>query len=398
MPRNLGKISLNAIEGLSKGDTLWDTELKGFGIRCQSQAKSYILKTRINGQQRFLTIGRHGQPWTPKSARLEATRLLGEIASGKDPALANRNKKTILTVEELGLRFLAEHVEKKLKAATTYHYRSLIANHITPALGRFRVDELSPEKVGKFHNDLSPTPFQANRALAVISKMFSWAERNGYLGQGSNPAINVERYEEKPRDRFLTDNELARLGTAISELENEGQISPFALAAIRLLTFTGCRCSEILTLRWQDVDLGRGLVFLPDSKTGRKTVYLNGAAVEILQSLPRIERNPYVIVGAVDGQHFDNLGKVWRRVREVAHLEPVALQDGRYQHVRLHDLRHTFASVAAAGGASLPMIGKLLGHSQAQTTARYAHLADDPVIKIGEAAGASLSEAMTKKA
>lgn len=398
MASKTGRISLTSLDRLTKGETLWDTDLKGFGVRCQSRARSYILKTRFNGRQRFLTIGRHGQPWTPKSARMEATRLLGEIASGKDPTLGRKDRASIITVEELCSVFLAEHVDKKLKTATAYHYRSLIANIIIPPLGRFRVDELSTEKVSKFHNNLSNTPYQANRALAVVSKMFSWAGRTGYIKLSENPAVSIERFEEKPRDRFLTDDELARLGAAIGRLEDEGQISSFALAAIRLLTFTGCRRKEILTLRWQDVDLGRGLVFLPDSKTGRKTVYLNGAAIEVLQGLPRIERNPYVIAGAVDGRHFDNLGKVWRRVREMANLEPVYLPDGRHQHVRLHDLRHTFASVAAAGGASLLIIGKLLGHTQAQTTARYAHLTDDPIKKIGEATGASLSEAMTRRA
>ncbi|MCK0172344.1 site-specific integrase [Aliiroseovarius sp. S1123] len=394
MPSKIKKVSLASVDELSTGDTLWDNELKGFGVRCQAKAKSYILKTRINGRQRFLTIGRHGQPWTPKSARIEALRLLGEIAGGKDPVQEKKSRKMMLTVGELADRFLTEHADKKLKPGTAYHYRSLLTNHVIPALGRHRIEEVSTERVSKLHNSLSSTPYQANRALAVISKMYSWAERNGYVEIGSNPTIHVERYEEKARDRFLSDDELARLGAAIGELETESQISPFALAAIRLLTFTGCRKGEILSLRWQDVDMERGLLYLPDSKTGRKTVYLNGAAIEVLEGLPRVDGKPYVIVGGVEGKHFDNLSLVWRRVRERAELEPVTLPDGRRQHVRLHDLRHTFASIAASGGASLPMIGKLLGHSQAQTTARYAHLADDPVARVGEAAGAAISEAM----
>ena len=136
---------------------------------------------------------------------------------------------------------------------------------------------------------------------------------------------------------------------------------------IRLLIFTGCRVSEILTLKWQDVALDKGLLLLPDSKTGRKVIHLNGAAIGILKNLPRVSANPFVIVGNKEGHHFENISKVWRKLRDRAGLEPVESASGQLQNVRLHDLRHTFASMAAAGGASLPMIGKLLGHTQAQT-------------------------------
>ncbi len=183
----------------------------------------------------------------------------------------------------------------------------------------------------------------------------------------------------------------------MAEAEKEGSENPYAIAAIRLLVFTGCRRDEILASRWEWIDFERGSLNLPDSKTGAKHVPLNPPALEVLRQLPHVAGNPYVIVGAKEGQRWVNLRKAWVRLRDRAGLEPIVLHNGKIQHVRLHDLRHTYASLLASGGASLPMIGKLLGHTQPITTARYAHLADDPVRRATTEAGKKIANVMKPK-
>ena len=231
---------------------------------------------------------------------------------------------------------------------------------------------------------MASKPYQANRTLALLSKFFNWAEKHGLRPDGSNPCRHVEKYRENRRERFLSQAELGRLGDALREAERDKSCSPWVVAAIRLLTFTGARRNEILTLRWHHVSEEHGLLCSPTSKTGRKAVHLNAPALAVLQAIPRLEGNPYVICGERPGRHLVNLEKPWRRIRAAAKLDDV----------RLHDLRHSFASVAASGGQSLVIIGKMLGHSQPATTARYAHLADDPVEAASDAVGRRIASAM----
>ena len=185
----------------------------------------------------------------------------------------------------------------------------------------------------------------------------------------TNPCELIERYPEHKRERFLSGKELQRLGTVLAKAEAEQTESRYAVAAFRLLLLTGCRLSEIQTLKWLHVDTEGGELHLPDSKTGAKTIHLGQSALQVLRDLPRLAENPYVIVGKRNGSHLTDLQHPWRRVRAAAGLEGV----------RIHDLRHTFASGGLAVGEGLSMIGKLLGHTQIQTTARYAHLASDPM-------------------
>jgi len=195
--------------------------------------------------------------------------------------------------------------------------------------------------------------------------MFNLAEEWGFRPEGTNPRKRIKKYPEKKRERFLSAAELQRVGEVLSEMEAERIEMPSAIAATRLLMLTGCRLNEILTLQWQHVRLRAGELHLPDSKTGKKIVQLGDAAVAVLRAMPRLEGNAWVITGRLEGARLTDLQPFWQRVRARAGLNGV----------RIHDLRHTFASVAAAKGMSLPMIGKLLGHTQVQTTARYAHLA-----------------------
>ena len=238
--------------------------------------------------------------------------------------------------------------------------------------------------MARLHHEMSPKPYQANSTLAMLSKFFSWAEKRGLRPDGSNPCRHVEKYREARRERFLSQAELARLGDALGEAELEKTSSAWIIAAIRLLMFTGARRNEILTLRWEHVSDEHQHLMLPDSKTGRKAIHLNAPALAVLQTIPRLEGNPYVICGEKPGQHLVNLEKPWRRIRKAAKLDDV----------RLHDLRHSFASVAASGGQSLVVIGKMLGHTQPATTARYAHLADDPVKAASDMVGRRIAAAM----
>ncbi|WP_130472886.1 tyrosine-type recombinase/integrase, partial [Candidatus Magnetaquicoccus inordinatus] len=235
----------------------------------------------------------------------------------------------------------------------------------------------------KMHHELRETPYFANRALALLSVAFNWMELVGLRPDHSNPTLHIKKYKEEKRERILSDEELSRLGQAIAEAESNGA-SPYAVAAIRLLILTGARVSEILTLEWSQVDFQYGVLRLADSKTGAKSIALNPPALELLATLPKIEGNPYVTPGKSNGQHLVNLYKVWYGIREAAGMPTL----------RIHDLRHAYASIGASMGMSLPVIGKLLGHTQASTTQRYAHLSDDPLQKATSLIGAHIAAAM----
>ena len=230
-------------------------------------------------------------------------------------------------------------------------------------------------EVERLHNHLAATPYEANRVLALLSKMFNLAEAWEMRPDGSSPCRHVKKFPEAKRERFLSERELEQLGAALAAAERGelvgrtgAPISPHAVAAIRLLIFTGARRGEVLGLRWDWIDWEAQRAELPDSKTGKKFLYLPPAALDVLRAVPRVEGNPHVIVGGRSGAPLVNLTLPWIAIRAAADLAGV----------RLHDLRHSFASVGAGAGLSLPMIGALLGHRETATTARYAHLSDDP--------------------
>jgi integrase len=378
-----GKIMKRTVDGLqapAKGEVvLWDESLAGFGVRVRpgGGGKTYLLMYRAGvgrgAPLRKLTIGTHGSPWTPDGARIEAKRLLGLVAGGADPAAVKAEHRKAETVDDLAGRFLTEHVRAKRKGSTAAEYERLVDLFVRPALGRKKIADVTRADIARLHHANRETPYQANRILAVLSKMFSLAEAWGLRRDGSNPCRHIERNPERGRERMLSAAELARLGDALAAYDG----SPYITAAVKLLLFSGARLSEILGLRWEWINLERGEARLPDSKTGAKTLHLPPPALAVLNGLPRLEGNPYVIVGQKDGASLVNLQKPWQAIRKAAGLTDV----------RLHDLRHAFASIGAAGGDSLLVIGKLLGHSQVATTQRYAHFALDPI----KAAAASIA-------
>ncbi|MBY0420860.1 MAG: tyrosine-type recombinase/integrase, partial [Parvularculaceae bacterium] len=373
-----------AVDAAKPGETLWDAEVKGLGLRVwKSGARSYLLKYRRGPIQRMLTIGLHGSPWTPEAARREAKRLLVLIEDGADPAQDRKKNREAATLEAFARRYVEDYAKPFKKASTAAEDERNLRLHVLPALGKMLVKDIGTADVARLVTRMKGKPIAANRVRALLSHMMKqariWGERDDVV----NPVTDVEKFSEAKRERFLSPDELAKLGKVLGEAAEAGE-NPYVIGALRLLLLTGARLSEILTLKWEWVDFDARLLRLPDSKTGKKTVALSAPALDVLASLPRQEGNPFVICGAVTGARLVNLQKPWRRIRKAAGLDDV----------RIHDLRHSFASVAVAGGASLPLIGALLGHSQPQTTARYAHLGNDPRLAAADAVATRIAAAM----
>ncbi len=366
------KRSVDAAEPSDKDCYLWDDELTGFALKVTPAGrKVYLVQYRIGGRKgrtRRVTLGRHGII-TSDQARMDAKTVLRTVARGDDPSEVRDQRKQIQRVGELLDQFLDDHVDARLKSRSSVEYRRLIDKLVLAQLRRKPILEITRPDIVRLHVSLKNTPYQANRLLAVLSKFFSWCEKNGYRPDFSNPAYHVEKFKEAKRKRFMSEEEIARLGDTLAEVETEKTVSPFVIAAIRLLALTGARLNEIIALRWEYVDFEEQFLDLPDSKTGAKRIYLNPPAMQVLADIPRLEGNPYVICGKKQGAHLVNLQKPWRKIRKQAGLGDM----------RIHDLRHSYASIAVASGMSLPLIGALLGHSQPQTTAGYAHFSDDPL-------------------
>ena len=364
------KRSVDALKVTSKDYIAFDTDLPGFGVRVMPSGKRFFLvQYRRHGRTRRVMIGQFGVV-TAEVARREATIKLGSVRGANgDPAALRDAERQSTTMKELGERFLTQYVPTRCKPSTQAEYRRSVELFLDPFFARQHVRSVTTADVAELHGSLSHIPYQANRTLGVLSKMMNLAETWGIREKHTNPCEDVERYPERKRERFLSPKELQRLGQALTAAEANQTETKYAVAAFRILLLTGCRLSEIQRLEWRCVDLEQKELRLPDSKTGAKTVHLGEAVVVLLEALPRVTGNPYVIVGKKEKAHLTDLQHPWRRIRKAAGLSDV----------RIHDLRHTFASGGLLVGEGLAMIGKLLGHTQVQTTARYAHLASDPV-------------------
>ncbi len=308
--------------------------------------------------------------------------------------------------------------EIRISGSTASGYKTLLERHAYPAIGDLKAEKVSRTDVSRLHLSMRGAPHNASRMIAVLSSMYSYAAKNGNVPDEMNPARGVEQYREDGRERYLSREELQRLGAAIEEGETVGipwdfdetapnakyvpkswkgqreKLDRYAAAAIRLLLFTGARLQEILRLRWSYVDLERGLLFLPDSKTGRRTIVLSSVALALIEELlPEggikgdCSRQTFVIQGETPEKPRADLKRPWAAIKRHAGLEGV----------RLHDLRHTFASIGAGSSLGLPIVGKLLGHSQPQTTARYAHLDTDPLRRATDLIGTQIAQSLFSK-
>ena len=390
-----GKIRQRTVDRLSANerDTIfWDGDLPGFGVRVYpSGTKVYVVQTRGQGRSLRITLGRHGA-LSADEARRQAARLVARIKTWDEPAAVAPIR--AVTVAELAGRYLREHVAVRCKPKTRVLYEAVVRRHLVPALGDTAVAAVRREQVASLHFRLRETPYAANRAVELLARILDVAAEEGLRSPAAgNPARSVEKYRARRYERFLSEEEFRRLGRVLDAAEaGAGGASPAAIAAVRLLVLTGCRRSEILGLRWEHVDLGAGELRLRDSKTGARLVPLSPAAAEAIASLPRAAGNPWVIPGRNPGAPLKNLQYPWEILRARAGLEDV----------RIHDLRHSFASRALAIGESLPMIGELLGHRRVRTTARYAHLAREAVkasaSRVAESIGADILPDVTSRA
>ena len=383
--------------------------MKGFVlVVTPAGAKSYAVDYRAGSgrgaPKRRLTIGKHGSPWAPETARAEAKRLLAEVAAGRDPAAARREERQALTFSELIDLYLAEGAGHK-KASTLKADRGRIEHHLRPLLGKLRADRIGRAEIERMRNAVSAGKTAekidggakrrpgsiarggkgaAAQCVALVGSIYTFGIGRGLYAD--NPARGVKKAPVRKVERYLSEGEIARLAEALdAEAQESG--NPYPSAAIKLLLLTGCRKGEIVNLRWDHVDFERECLRLADSKTGAKVVYLNAPARALLCDLPRTANTSRVVPGARADSSGPAIDKVWSRVRGAAGLTDV----------RLHDLRHSFASVGAAGGLSLPVIGALLGHKHAATTARYAHLSADPLRAANDAVGARIAAAMSRR-
>ena len=367
------KITKRMVDGLSahgNPGVVWDRDLPGFGVRLYLTGRiTYVVQSRGPNGSRRVTLGKHGAI-TADRARKRAAVAIDRIKAGEDPLPGGSEPKTERTVGELAQQLLVRYVDVQCKDSTAKRYRQLLRSHIVPALGEMPVAAVEREHIAALHHALREKRGTANNVLWVLSKMFSLAEAWGRRPAGTNPCRSVRPYKMRRRERFLSRAEYRRIGRALGEAESNGWAWPPAVAAIRLLMLTGCRREEIATLRWDDVDRTARHLRLRDSKTGARMIPLTPTVLEVLSGISRIDGNPWVFVGLKPGTHVSQLTAHWHRFRRKAGL--AGLED-----VRLHDLRHSYASRALVLGESLSMIGKLLGHKSMDTTARYAHLARD---------------------
>jgi integrase len=376
MAKLRNKSTIDAAKPKTERYFLWDDQLPGYFLRVSSTGRK-VLGIQYRNQQgrtRRVTVARVGT-MAPEEAWKEARRLLSEVDHGEDPAQERDVGRAAQTMKELAERYLEQHARRKKKPSSVKTDEGHLERIIKPALGHLKVAAVTRADVAEMHYAHRDTPVQANRAVTLAHKMFELAERWGLRDDGTNPCRHVDRYPEKRRERFLSPAELGRLGDALTKLE--GELHPSATLAVRLLVLTGARRSEILKLTWEEVDLERSVLSLRDSKTGAKEIPFGAPARRLLAEALRERGNPYVCFGT-EGGYLVGIDKPWRKIRAEAGMP----------NLRLHDLRHSFASVGAAGGESLLIVGKLLGHARASTTERYAHLDRHPA----QAAAERISE------
>ncbi len=394
---------LEAIESTDKRQVFFDDDLTGLALRVsESGRKTFYYTYRVGkgrgAEKKWVMLGAF-PVMTVEQARQRAKDMAAHVQQGMDPATEIRTDKEAATMKTALQAFQDEHVSK-LKPGTVQSYTMIINNHLQPKMGKLRVKDVSYSDVAKLHHGMKDTPYLANRAFAVLSKFFSWCELHGHRERGDNPCHGITKYKEHKRQDFMGAAEIAILGDTLDRMEQTwldrqktrdkrtselvDTITPQAAAAIRLLLLTGARVGEILSLEWGNIDMEHGTARLPDSKTGFKVLQLTAPALAVLEGLPQI--NKWVFPATSASGHMVNIKDAWGDVLKQAGLAGW----------RIHDLRHCFASMMVNSGASLPIVGKILGHTNVSTTQRYAHLEQNPARKAAEEAAAKIAKAMSK--
>lgn len=389
MKEHLTKRTVDAANSAGKTLFVWDLHLKGFGLKITPAGKKvYLVQARLNRHLRRFTIGRHGSPWTCEQARTEAKRIIGSVASGVDPSRP-KSAAEMLSLTDLTREF-AEFGRARKKPHTIEVEESLIKRHIIPLLGKKRLAIIKQDTIQLFMNAVAEGRTAAdertgargraivrggkgaaNRSFDILSSMFTLAITRGY--RTDNPTSGLRKFKLQKRERLLSDQEVSNLHDALRAAESGGR-NPVAIAAIRFLMLTGCRKNEVLTLQWEWIDFERGLLRLPESKTGSKVVPVGGAALDVLRTIPTEPRSEYVFPSRTRASPYAGLEKVWHEVRSAAGMPTL----------RLHDLRHHFVSVGVSEGESLYLLGKIVGHSSPQTTQRYAHVHSGPISRMAD--------------
>lgn len=397
MPRLTDQIAKKALPPVRGQAMFWDDDIKGFGLRVTpGGAKSFVLDYRADGRQRRITIGSYPD-WTVAAARDTAKTLKRDIDLGNDPMGDRHDERNAPTMTELWDRYQQEHLAQKSPRSQSDE-RSMWNNIILPRFGKMKLASITSSEIDALHRDITTirkTPVRANRVVEVLRKAFNLAMRWKWIKE--NPVIGVRRNPEEKRNRYLNKQEIAALVAALTEHKEQDSAN-----AIKLLMLTGARKGEVLGATWEMFDLENGIWTKPSSHTKQRKLHrvpLSAPALRLLQDIKQDSSSVYVFPG-VDGKPLQDIKRTWMAVCKKAGLvESVPKKDRNGKvvknkngdaameivpNVRIHDLRHSFASILVSGGASLPLIGQMLGHTQVSTTQRYAHLYDDPLRKAAE--------------
>ncbi len=405
----MSKLTKRSVESFEPGASpivRYDDKLAGFGVRVMPSGRRYYFARYRNkhGRSRWFTIGEHGK-LTVDQARVKARQLFQAIADGEDPASEREAFRVAPTVNNLLDRYITDHVERKNRPNTAAAFKGIVERDLRPALGLLKVAAVTRQDMDRFHRARSTTPRQANLILAVCSKAFSLAELWEMRADGSNPCAKIERYPENHRERFLSADELGRLGATLRQAESVGLpwkadarrlalkddlakpesrctvYKRITTAAIELLLYTGCRLSEVLSLRWDQVNFVAGTIALPETKSGRpQVVVMNAPARQVLKELELGKASEWVLPSPSNSKRPLSKAGIeapWQKIRTAAQLEDV----------RLHDLRHTVGTYAGQSGANAFLVRDLLRHKNLSMTGRYVNRADDPVRTLSDQVG-----------
>jgi integrase len=368
----------------SKDVCLFDSLLSGYALRrTVNGTLVHLARCRTGGRKLTVSIGRW-PAMTVAEARTLAGMAITDMRAGRDPALERRSRLQAaaangVTLEAFATEWMANHVRLKCRPKTADDYAQNLRKHVLPAIGGRTIADLTFSDVNALHVKMKATPRAANYTIGMLSGMMAHAIRGGL--RRDNPVRGITRYAERARERFLSPHEFTAAVNGIEAAVAEGIILPQAGGALKLALYTGARRGEICITNWSSIDWGRRIIRLQESKTGARTIHLNDHALAVLRDLPRT--GPLII-----GLKPRTIDRAWGLVRARCNLADV----------RLHDLRHSFASLALKSGIPLAMIGKLLGHRRPSTTARYAHLAADDAAAANDIVGAALAAVTTRQA